>query len=100
MIRPVKFIKIEIDQRTYNRIIRFVTKSVGGTSDLYFMCDKQIASKFKKRLSEPNEFIRLVHEDYYIDLTMEKFTIKNYYITISFGKALDFNRTRFIPKSK
>lgn len=100
MITPVKFIKIEIDQRTYNRIIRFVTKSVGGTSDLYFMCDKRMAAKFRKRLQEPNEFIRLVHEEYYIDLTLDKFVIKNYYITISFGKALDFNRTRFIPKTK
>ncbi len=100
MIKPVKFLKIEIDQRTYNRIIRFVTKSVGGTSDLYFMCDKSIADKFKQRLNEPNEFIRLKHADYYIDLTIDKFKITNFHITISFGKALDFNRTRFIPKSK
>ena len=100
MVKPVKFLLIYIDQKTYNRIIRFVTKSIGGTSDLYFMCDKSIADKFKQRLNEPNEFIRLKHEDYYIDLTLEKFDIKDYYITISFDKVLDFNRTRFIPKSK
>lgn len=96
----IKYLLIIIDARTFNRIIRFVNKSVGSTSDLCFMCDEKIAREFKRKLKEENEFIRLRYEEFYMDLTLDKFTITKFYITISFGKVIDYNRTKFIPNPK
>jgi len=99
-IVPVKYLLIYIDAKTFYRIIRFLTKRIGATSDLYFMCDKNIALKMKTKLNEPNEFIRLKHEDFYMDLTLNKFNVTSCYVTISFKTLVDYNYTRYIPKPK
>lgn len=103
MVNPVKYLLIYIDKKTFYRIIRFAVNNIGSNSDLYFMCDKKQSQTFKKRLEEPNEFIRLKYEDRYMDLTLDKFIINDYYIKISFNKVLDYNHIRFdnyIPKRK
>lgn len=100
-IEPVKHFDIHIDERTYSRIVRVMTISVGGSSDLFFMCDKAHADKFRVKLAEPNEFIRLKCQgEYYMDLTIKNFEITDYCITIKFDKILDYNTRRFIPKEK
>ena len=65
------------------------------------MCDKFHADKFRKKLSEPNEFIRLkCQEEYYMDLTIKSYTVTDYHVEIKFEKILDYNIRRFIPKKK
>ena len=100
-ITPVKHFVIHIDEKTYYRIVRVMTISVGGNSDLYFMCDKAHADKFRKKLSEPNEFLRLKCQgEYYMDLTIKNFEITDYCITIRFDRIIDYNTRRFVPKTK
>ncbi len=100
-VTPVKYFSIHIDEKTYYRIVRVMTISVGGSSDLVFMCDKRYADIFRKKLSEANEFIRLkCQEDYYMDLTIKNFDITDFSIIIRFDKLLDYNTLRFIPKVK
>lgn len=99
MIIPVKYLHIPIDARTFNRIIRFVVQNVGGTSDLTITVD------FFYSLCKPGdntvyEFVRLKHEDFYIDLRLDKFTVNRDNIILSFGKVIDYNRTRYISKTK
>ena len=64
------------------------------------MCDENVARDFRKKLNDGNEFIRLRHEEFYMDLTLDKFLITRCYVTISFGKVIDYNRTKFIPNPK
>ena len=99
-ITPVKYFAIHIDEKTYYRIVRVMTKAIGGSSELYFMCDKKNADNFRIKLAEPNEFIRLKCREYYMDLTLQNFTITDYCITINFKDILDFNTLRYIPKVK
>ena len=100
---PVKYLLIYIDKNTFYRIIRFAIRGQGANSDLYFMCDKKQSRAFKKKLKEPNEFIRLKYEERYMDLTLDKFIVEDFHIRISFAKVLDYNHIRFdnyVPKKK
>lgn len=97
MIVPVKYLAIEIDSRTFNRIIRFIVKSVGGNSDL-----KMSIEEFNKVYVPDTdyEFVRLKHEDYYIDIKLSKLSPCLDFVTLSFGPVIDYNRTHFISKPK
>lgn len=91
---PVLYLAIEIDNRQFNRIIRFATKGVGANSNLEVTKD---IDYILEKLYEPNEFIRLKHKHYYMDLTLKRFFAKKDSLIIIFDKIIDYNTNRFIP---
>lgn len=93
----VLYLAIEIDNKQFNRIIRFATKSVGANSNLEV---KNNIDQILSRLYEPNEFIRLKCQTYYIDLTLKKFLAQGDSLIIIFDKIIDYNRNKFIPNEK
>lgn len=93
-ITKVKYISIQIDVKTYNRIVRVEKVKDGGTSDL------TINKWFLKRLNQHNDFVRLKCMEYYIDIKLKKFIFKDNQITISFGEIIDSNNTSRIIEKK
>ncbi|MES3018154.1 MAG: hypothetical protein V4721_10255 [Bacteroidota bacterium] len=94
-IQPVRYLSVEIDIKTYNRVARVSTVGDGGTSDI------EVNKWFLKRLNQNNEFVRLRCDKYYIDITIASFKLSGSIITISLGKIIDSNNlSRIIPKSK
>lgn len=97
MVVPVNYLPIDITDKEFNRIIRFIMREIGSSSDL------TIETKRFKQICQSNlvyEFIRLKHGPYYIDIRLSKFTYTRQHVTLSFGKVIDYNRTRFIEKPK
>lgn len=93
-IQKVKYVSIQIDVKTYNRIVRVETVKDGGTSDI------QINKWFLKRLNQNNDFVRLKCMEYYIDIKLKKFILKDNQITLSFGEIIDSNNTSRIIEKK
>lgn len=93
-IQKVKYISIQIDVKTYNRIVRVSTVNDGGTSDI------QVSKWFLKRLNQDNDFVRLKCEQYYIDIKLKKFAQIENFIKLSFGEIIDSNNTSRIIEKK
>lgn len=94
MINPVKYLLIPIDVKSFNRIIRFIKKSEGRNSDL------EVSNDYFQKICEPNEFVRLKYEEFYIDIKLLKFRKNDKCITLSFGNIIDYNRTKFLTKGE
>lgn len=97
MIVPVKFLLIHLDTKTFNRILRFIRCNEGGGTDL-----KMSIEEFSKIYNPDTayEFIRLKHGEYYVDIKLFKFLPNYDFITLSFGRVIDYNRLRYISKPK
>lgn len=93
-IQKVRYVSIQIDVKTYNRIVRVEKVKDGGTSDI------QINKWFLKRLNQDNDFVRLKCDEYYIDIKIKKFVLINNQITLSFGDIIDSNNTSRIIEKK
>jgi len=93
-IQKVRYVSIEIDVKTYNRIVRVHKVNDGGTSDI------QVSKWFLKRLNQDNDFVRLKCDKYYIDIKLKKFILIDKLITLSFGDIIDSNNTSRIIENK
>jgi hypothetical protein len=93
-IQKVRYVSIQIDVKTYNRIVRVEKVKDGGTSDI------QVSKWFLKRLNQDNDFVRLKCDKYYIDIKLKKFILIENLITISFGDIIDSNNTSRIIEKK
>lgn len=93
-IQKVKYVSVQIDVKTYNRIVRVEKVKDGGTSDIV------ISRWFLKRLNQDNDFVRLKCDEYYIDIKLKKFILINNQITLSFGEIIDSNNTSRIIEKK
>lgn len=104
-IQKSRFININIDIKTYNRVVRVMTVGDGGTSDI------EINKWFLKRLEQDNEFVRLKCLEYYIDVKIHSFkeidkkiksdtgTRITRVIIVSLGDIIDSNNlSRIIQK--
>jgi len=91
MVERVKFLQIDVDYKTYNRIVRVTTRNDGGTSDLIISID------FRKQLFEPNEFLRLRCGEHYADLKISKFEEESKTIVVHFGTLIDHSKAVISP---
>ncbi len=92
-VTPVRYISIDIDVKTYNRVIRFITVGEGKS-------DIKVNKFFIKRLEQPNEFIRLKCGEYYMDIKLKSFKPINNIIIICFGELIDCNKGSYIHKNQ
>jgi hypothetical protein len=95
MIEKVVFIPIDVDHKTYNRIIRVTTRGDGGTSDL--IVEKEI---YLKPLFQKFEFVRLKCDGYYADIKVTTWKMEDQTIVISFGNLLDYNKAVIFKNKK
>lgn len=95
MVEKVKFLQIEVNHKTYNRIIRVSTRGDGGTSDL--IVEKEV---YLKKLFEKNEFIRLRCEGHYADLKIHVWKAEDSTIVISFGDLIDYSKAVIFKNKK
>lgn len=97
MIIPVKFILINLDTKTFNRILRFIRCNEGGGTDIKLSIE-DFFTKCTPGISY--EFIRLKHGEYYIDIKLIRLVHSLNFVTLSFGKVIDYNRLRYIATKK
>ena len=93
---PVKYLSIDIDVKTYNRIIRFYVhneESNIGISDLV------ISTDYWDQVCRPNEFVRIKCNEHYADLTLLGFRKNDKMIVLKFDKLIDYS-IRWIRKKK
>ncbi len=90
-ITPIIYISIDIDIKTYNRIIRFITIGVGKS-------DIKVSKFFDKSLQRPNEFARLKCGKYYMDVKIKNFAPINNVIIITFYNLIDTNKRTVIDR--
>mgnify|MGYP001560162812 CR=1 FL=1 len=93
MVERVKFLPINVDYKTYNRIIRVTTRDDGGASDLIVSKDLYLEKLFEK-----NEFIRLKCDKYYADIKVKTWFMEDQTIVISFGALIDYSKAVIFPK--
>lgn len=84
-IKPVKYISIDVNEKTYYRVARVISVCDGGNSDI------KVNKFFEKRLNEENEFARLKFGEYYMDIKIKSFKLIGEEIVISFGEIIDYN---------
>lgn len=92
MVEKVKFIQIDVDYKTYNRIVRVTTRNDGGTSDL--IVEKKV---YLERLWEKNEFLRLRCGEHYADLNIKSWLMEGQTIVIHFGNLIDYSKAVIFP---
>jgi hypothetical protein len=87
-----RFFEIDVDAKTYNRVVRVATRKDGGTSDII------ITKEHIKLLIQPNKFIRVRCGEYYADFKEDTFIIKKDSIKICFGEIIDHNKAVIFTK--
>lgn len=97
MIVPVKYLPIDLDTKQFNSVLRFIRCQEGAGT-----CVKLSLDKFKEIYCPRTsyQFVRLKNGEYYVDIKLIKITCQSDVVTLVFGKALDYNRLRFIPNTK
>lgn len=97
MIERVKYLSIELDIKQFNSVTRFIRCQEGAGT-----CVRIKLEKFKEiySLKVFYEFVRLKNGEYYVDIKLIKITCQVDVVTLIFGKAIDYNRLRFIPNPK
>lgn len=86
-VAPFKHLSINIDVKTFNRIMATAKKRglYNGDPSL------KVNISYWPRLSEPNEFIRLKCHLFYMDFKMISYIEIKGMIEITFGELIDYN---------
>ena len=92
-VEKVKFISINIDVKTFDRLIR-ITKKQGYTG----VPSISTPIHLKEQLQEPNEFIRIKCHLYYLDFKVIEWKEQNNVIVIFFGELVDCNKGSMINR--
>lgn len=79
-IKKAVYISQKVDKEKFNDMLRF------RVTELYFDPDQE------PLVNRENEFIRILHEDMYIDFAIRK-VIYNQFFTIKLGHIIDTNKT-------
>lgn len=94
---PVRFLKIKVDYKSYNRIIRVIVRTDAGTNN-GGNADLIIPKIYLKKMFEPNEFIRITCENCYADIKIHHWRLIKENIIIHFGELIDYNKFVIIKK--
>lgn len=91
MIERAKFLQVDVDVKTYNRILRVIERLnagtfSGGTSDLV------LPSPYLDKLMSGNDFLRIKCMEYYADLKISTWRSRGEFVVVSFSGLIDYNR--------
>lgn len=95
MVEKVKFLQIEVNHKTYNRIVRVTTRNDGGTSDL--IVEKE---QYLEKLFERFEFVRIKCDEHYADIKVSTWKMEDQTIVISFGVLIDYSKAVIFKNKK
>lgn len=88
-VERVKFLSINIDIKTFDRLIRTHKKQgykINGVPEI------QTPLHYKEKLEQEHEFIRLKCHLYYLDFKVREWKAGEHTITIFFGELIDCNK--------
>lgn len=80
-IERAKFITIEVNRKTFNKIFARQLEEI--------ILEKN--KSWERKLSEQNEFLRLIHDEWYMDVSIRKTVCREEFV-IHIGKIIDCNR--------
>jgi hypothetical protein len=87
-IQRACYFRLIIDRKSFNKILKDCSENKKNDAKEVIEIKLKATEKCKKATSNSNEFIRLIHKDWYIDIGIRKIISEKGYI-IQLGKIID-----------